>query len=105
MDRDGRAWMLEVGRLLRENDWLRRQIQWCRPRLKNAGYQDQLDERLKAGPVEPDETRVIHSDAAVPQPCPICGSPLKWDPDAVMCTGEVGLWRCDGNSVLTRSER
>ncbi len=54
----------------RENAWLRRLLQWCRPRLKQPFYAGQLDRALAAGPTDAptDEPNPPPSDAAPVRP-------------------------------------
>lgn len=47
----------------REIAWLRRLLVWCRARLKRDGYQELLDRYLAEGPTDPDDTKVVRSDA------------------------------------------
>lgn len=46
-------------------EWLRRLLKWCRPRLKHASYQTWLDKYLAAGPspAPEDEPPIVHSEA------------------------------------------
>lgn len=47
-----RHWKLRIEMIIYkvENEWLRRLLKWCRPRLKNHYYQEGLDKYLAAGP-------------------------------------------------------